>query len=448
MNTTGQTAGVFSWALLVASGIFLLAFCLLLGLDAGSFAVWAWSAIGLGVGGGLLVAATALVWRKMQVGFPWLLLVLLCAVAFRLVLWSSDRYLSDDAYRYHWDGKIISAGTNPYSIPPNDPSLDHLRTDPIDDRINHPEVRTVYPPLAQFLFFLGYNLSPGSLTGFKLVLLLCELAAWGLLLWELHRRRLSKSWILLAAWSPLVLTEGYLPAHLDPVALPFLAWLIVALGQRQTLLAGLALALVCLVKPLGVIFVPAAMMALGFRGSLRAGLVFVLVVTAAYLPFWSAGWHLFSSMWLMAKQWQFNGSLAPVLETFLSGAPARWTAATILSGLLAASIFLSRDLISRLLLASAAFVICSTTLFPWYLIWLLPLLVLRSDPALLWLVITTPITEMVVIGYRVGDSWHLPVWVSLVQYVPFYLLLVAGAIHRWGMFQSPENHSRSLAPNT
>jgi hypothetical protein len=56
-----------------------------------------------------------------------LLIVIIFAVLFRVGLLFSAPYLSDDIYRYVWDGKVQAAGVNPYRYIPADPALSHLR---------------------------------------------------------------------------------------------------------------------------------------------------------------------------------------------------------------------------------------------------------------------------------------------------------------------------------
>ena len=60
--------------------------------------------------------------------------------------------LSDDVYRYVWDGRVQLEGVHPYRYAPVDPALGTLRDAHVFPRINHPEVPTIYPPLAQSLF--------------------------------------------------------------------------------------------------------------------------------------------------------------------------------------------------------------------------------------------------------------------------------------------------------
>ncbi|MBK9184695.1 MAG: hypothetical protein IPM83_16780 [Ignavibacteria bacterium] len=64
--------------------------------------------------------------------------------------------LSDDAYRYRWDGWVTSHGVNPYAHVPQDSTLDHLAFT-TEDGIVYPDVvpyghmHTIYPPGAQII---------------------------------------------------------------------------------------------------------------------------------------------------------------------------------------------------------------------------------------------------------------------------------------------------------
>src|SRR5688572_30520745 len=59
------------------------------------------------------------------------LLVVVFAVLFRLSIVFSPPYLSDDIYRYIWDGRVQAAGINPYRYLPSAPELVQLRDDKI-----------------------------------------------------------------------------------------------------------------------------------------------------------------------------------------------------------------------------------------------------------------------------------------------------------------------------
>src|SRR4026208_386392 len=76
------------------------------------------------------------------------------AVLFRLSILFAPPYLSDDIYRYVWDGRVQAAGINPYRYIPAAPELAQLRDDAIYPKINRKDwAHTIYPAVAQVVFF-------------------------------------------------------------------------------------------------------------------------------------------------------------------------------------------------------------------------------------------------------------------------------------------------------
>src|SRR3954454_21970552 len=78
------------------------------------------------------------------------LIVVAFAIVFRLSILFAPPYLSDDIYRYVWDGRVQAAGINPYRYIPAAPELAHLRDETIYPKINRKDwAHTIYPPVAQ-----------------------------------------------------------------------------------------------------------------------------------------------------------------------------------------------------------------------------------------------------------------------------------------------------------
>ena len=78
--------------------------------------------------------------------------------------------LSDDVYRFIWDGQLIVHGQNPLlSTPDNylsaldnvDPNYGYLKQ--LHSSINHPQFYTCYPPLMQGVFTIAAFLGGGSI---------------------------------------------------------------------------------------------------------------------------------------------------------------------------------------------------------------------------------------------------------------------------------------------
>ena len=118
------------------------------------------------------------VWRAPRLKWQrWRWVIVGVAIALRAAMLPVPIELSTDVYRYCWDGKVISAGFNPYRFAPDATELTGLR-DENWARLDHRDVPTVYPPLLMEVFRLGKQPS-----AFKLIFALCDLAT----LWFLVR---------------------------------------------------------------------------------------------------------------------------------------------------------------------------------------------------------------------------------------------------------------------
>ncbi len=76
------------------------------------------------------------------------LAIVLAALAARVPLTLAAPLLSDDLYRYVWDGRVAHAGLNPFLHPPSSDALAHVRDASVWPLINHPEIPTIYPPVS------------------------------------------------------------------------------------------------------------------------------------------------------------------------------------------------------------------------------------------------------------------------------------------------------------
>src|SRR5512135_2145655 len=122
---------------------------------------------------GLLTFLLRIAWKgPTDTGHPRgaLALVFAFGVLFRLTLIPHAVVGSDDIYRYLWDGKVANSGINPFLYLPTDPRLSHLATADLPAKVNHPDMRTPYPPTAQALFLVSSKLFGDSAAGFKLLL--------------------------------------------------------------------------------------------------------------------------------------------------------------------------------------------------------------------------------------------------------------------------------------
>ena len=171
--------------------------------------------------------------------------VVVVAVLARVAFLPVAPALSDDYYRYLWDGRVQLAGVNPYLYTPEDRRLDEVAFEG-RDLVNHPDLRTPYPPLAQ-AFFLGARRSRrrGHRAQARPRRRRRARRRRGLVA---RRRAAEKGALLLYLACPFVVIETWWSAHLDVLAALFVVLAAGLLLRRRDATAGVALAAAALVK--------------------------------------------------------------------------------------------------------------------------------------------------------------------------------------------------------
>jgi len=377
------------------------------------------------VQGAFYLGAVLLTWRG-GLSRRALIAVLAVAALMRLGVLLAPPYLSDDINRYVWDGRVEAAGINPYRYIPEDPHLASLRDETVFPRINRSDYApTIYPPLAEYIFFLGTRLS-ASLTAMKATLLVFELAGVLLLFRLLAGSRLPRERILIYAWHPLPLWEFAGSGHVDAAVVTFVALALWARGRHRAWLTGSALAAAALVK-----FFPAVLFpALYRRWDWKMPLAAAATVVLAYLPFIGAGDAVIGFLpgYLQEEGlqsgagfflWNILRNVAP-LEHLGPGLYLGLAAAVLLS-LAVHSLFSAEDryLASAMTLAVATMVLMSPH-YPWYFAWLVPLICFTPRPSVLYLTLACPLLYFVpgggaLEGERMSFEWAI--------YAPFAALV-------------------------
>jgi hypothetical protein len=233
------------------------------------------------------------------------------ALIFRVsVLWVTPGFLSDDIYRYVWDGLVQQAGINPYLYPPEAAELAFLRDETIFPMINRKWALTLYPPGAQLFFRLLGWLSPGDLLAMKAVILLADAGSIALLMLLLKHLGIHRSHVLFYAWHPLVVVELGISGHLDGLMLPFVLLAFLWMMQKRPWLVGTSLAIATLIKLYPAILLPV----LYRKGDWTMPLVFGGLVGLGYLLYLGAGVQIIGYLpYYLAPDEFHNLGLRPIL---------------------------------------------------------------------------------------------------------------------------------------
>ncbi|HJP92373.1 MAG TPA: glycosyltransferase family 87 protein [Pyrinomonadaceae bacterium] len=227
------------------------------------------------------------VWLSVRTRDSRLLLVLALTFAalFRLSIIFSTPYLSDDIYRYVWDGRVQEAGINPYRYIPADQSLLDLRDEKIYPKINRRDyAHTIYPPVAEGAFFLITRVSE-SVTWMKAAMVGFETVATWAIIQLLISFGFARQRVLIYAWHPLVVWEFAGSGHVDALAIAFMMLALLARRKDAETLSGVLLACATCVKLFPAVLFPA----LYIRRSWKMPIAFAATILVLYLPYLSVG---------------------------------------------------------------------------------------------------------------------------------------------------------------
>ena len=263
------------------------------------------------------------------------------AIVFRLVFLFSIPNLSQDFYRFIWDGRMLLNGFNPYLSLPE--TFIQQNIQPIADAkelyagmgsLNGSHF-TNYPPLNQLCFLIAALFASKSIFGSVIVLrTLIILADLGILYFGkklLQNLNLPIKNIFWYVLNPFIIIEMTGNLHFESVMLFFLVWALYKLQQQKWIFAAILIACSVSVKLIPLLFLPlffqwfvyskvnfkAKENWLGFKINFKGLLKFIafnsiiLIVTALlFLPFFSSELiHNYSnSVGLWFRNFEFNAS--------------------------------------------------------------------------------------------------------------------------------------------
>lgn len=338
------------------------------------------------------------------------------ACVFRICGLLGGPMYEDDFYRYLWDAyRFVQDGT-PYGAPPEaffaDPGVTP-RFQRILDQINYPELPTIYGPVTQLTFLVGYGLSPGSIAALQVLLILVDLFAIGLLL-----RLAPARAVLLYAWCPLVIKEIAFTAHPDGVGVCLLLAAVLLAQRDRMRSAAVCLALAVGAKVLALLLVPFVLA----RARLVHWGMFAGTLAILYLPFVLQGATDLGTLVIFAREWEFNAALFAFLKPWMSNPAARATCGLALACGVASYYAVYRRSASAAVPRGdwiyGGFLALWPVVNAWYLLWLLPFAAIRPS-AWAWTA-SVAVLFSYVTGLNLNDlqmePFGHPFWVRPVEY--------------------------------
>ena len=375
--------------------------------------------------------------------------------------------LSDDIYRFLWDGHLINLGENPFSHPPQYYFENHLFTERLTpelfSKLNSPNYYSIYPTVCQAIFATATFLFPKSIYGaavvIKLFLFACE-AGTIVLMKRITFRRFktfgklfaSTTAPLIYTLNPLIIIELIGNAHFEAAMIFFFILAVYLLYEnipkvwnfRNVIKSAAIFSLSIVSKMLPLMFLPLFFKKLGWKRSFSFWILTGLLTLAMLSPLYNALFfnNIGKSLSLYFNNFEFNASLFYLLENLgfrIYGYGMIQQITPFLTGLVVLFIlkksFFSKSSKNTIdwtaiffddcFLVISLYFACATTVHPWYAALPLAISVFTTWRfPLVW----TFLILLTYSGYTEGSSKHTENFTFLILE---YTIVYAFFIYEW-----------------
>ena len=256
-----------------------------------SYALKRYDHINLGISIALLFTGYYFIFKK---PIKYSLMVGL-GVVFRLIFLFSIPNLSQDFYRFIWDGQLIINGLNPYLFTPNELINTHhtlfTQMEPLYKGMGALSAQhfSNYPPIHQLPFVIAALISKNSILGSVIILrIIIILADIGILIYGkklLELLKLPTQNIFYYFLNPLVVIELTGNLHFEALMLFFLVVSLYFLYKQKLIHSAIFMGFSILTKLLPVFFLPLLINRLKFKKTLLYSTLIIGCIIVLCLPF-------------------------------------------------------------------------------------------------------------------------------------------------------------------
>lgn len=380
---------------------------------------------------GILWLIFILKWKSFKIGVKQMIGL---GMLVRLVYLLAVPELSDDVFRYLWDGMVTVNGTSPYALRPSayleSGTAGFSELYPL---MNSPDYYSIYPPVLQFIFGFSAWMGVDVNTAIVVLRVLALLAEFGsvILIWKLLKRwKTNQHNLMLYTLNPLVIIEFVGNLHAEVFMVFFLLLSVWLLVVKRTWLSAVAFGLAVGTKLLPLMFLPFYIKRLGWVKATIYGSIALGLTALLFIPFWTPDLlaNFTSSLRLYFANFEFNASIYYVIREVgfwvkgynIIADTAVWLPRIVLVSILGIAIANKEKTISSLpkvmLFAWCIYYAFATTINPWYITVLaafLPFVKYRF--ALVWLM-------LIPLSYHAfgNADYQENLWFIALEYVPVF----------------------------
>ena len=236
---------------------------------------------------------------------------------------------------------------------------------------------------------------------------------------------MNPAWIMIYAWCPLPIIELVGMGHSDAWGVAFLTILLFYYFKNKMAPAFISLALATLVKWIPFLYLPLLFRKLSWKQRFTACLCYLRVFILLYLHFLSAGKNVLGLLPTYLKSWEFNGSLYKIIRLGFERADVTHGVVSGFIILWALFVAWKNDSVEKGLLSiTLAFFLFFHTVYPWYLCWLLPLLLLETSWAGFAWIFTSFFSYWILINYHKQGLWQENINTLILEYFPVFFLII------------------------
>ncbi|SNQ43443.1 polyprenol phosphomannose-dependent alpha 1,6 mannosyltransferase MptB [Cellulophaga lytica] len=337
--------------------------------------------------------------------------LLTAGILFRLVFLCVEPMLSQDFNRFIWDGELVLQGLNPYLQTPD--TIVELGKISINNAAHlYASMGEIsaknfsnYPPLNQLIFALAAFFSGKSMVGgiitMRIIILLADIGVVYFGRKLLTHLNLSSHLVFWYFLNPLVVIELTGNLHFEGVMLFFFIWSMYLLSQKKYLLAAPILALSIAVKLVPLMFLPLFIRHLGIKKAVPFYVIIGTTILVLLFPFYSSEFinNYATTIGLWFNNFEFNASIYNIIKKVAEANGSRdWETikafgkispyVTIAMVLLFSFLRNNKtitNLFTSMLWVLTIYYFISTTIHPWYIIFLVLLSIFtKFRYAILW----------------------------------------------------------------
>jgi hypothetical protein len=371
------------------------------------------------------------------------------AIGFRALHLFALPELSDDYFRFIWDGLLTTKEISPFAYLPTEvDTLNLLKNQELLSNMNSPNYYSVYPPVCQFVFALGAVISPNSTWGAVLVMKICflafEIGSIFLLKHLLTKFDLGTHKVVYYALNPLVIVEFCGNLHFEGAMVFFTLLAITLLAYEQFYQSAVLFGFAICTKFLPVLFLPFLFRRIGVVKTLIYGAIAGVTSVALFYPFMNMEiiQNLGSSLGLYFKTFEFNGSLYYLSKWLRYEVYAYFPA---IFGIIALGIYafvlIKRDrknwesFFEGISLTLTIYFAFSSTVHPWYIAGILPFFIFTKHR---YIIVWTVLLPLTYITYQTS-AYQQNFYLVTLEYLVVYGVLIYD-------FWKKEEEAKELPP--